>query len=89
MKTHFSNTEYAKKVAALQQQSMHVCPPAITFSRKKQDKDKEEDKDKYHKIDVPVNPAEPVTWLLKVCVMDDPTGSSSNLLYFAKRMACV
>ena len=59
MKTHFSNTEYAKKVAALQQQSMHVCPPAITFSRKKQDKDKEEDKDKYHKIDVPINPAEP------------------------------
>ena len=59
MKTHFSNTEYAKKVAVLQQQSMHVYPPAITFSRKKQDKDKEEDKDKYYKIDVPINPAEP------------------------------
>ena len=60
MKTHFSNDEHAKRVALLQQQSMHAYPPAITFSRKKKkDKDTEDDKDKYYKIDVPINPEDP------------------------------
>ena len=57
---HFSNDEHAKRVALLQQQSMHVCPPAITFSRKKKkDKDTEDDKDECFEIDVPINPEDP------------------------------
>ena len=33
MKTHHNDIEYLKKVASLQQQALHVNPPAIRFRR--------------------------------------------------------
>ncbi len=42
MKTHFYNPEYLKKVAVLQQQALHVNPPAILFRHEPKPTDKEE-----------------------------------------------
>ena len=55
MKTHFSDPEYSKGLALLQQKSLNVFPLAILYKKKK-DKD-EESEEKYHKIDVPLSTA--------------------------------
>ena len=56
MKTHFSNSEYAKKVAALHQLSLHVYPPAIPYATKKKEIETEnEQKDKYKSVEVPLD----------------------------------
>ena len=53
---HFSNTKYAKKIAALHQQSLHVYPPAIPYAVKKKEKESENDqKDKYKYVEVPLD----------------------------------
>ena len=56
MKTHFSSMEYAKKLAALHQQSLHMYPPAIPYTVKKKEKETEnEQKDKYKTMEVPLD----------------------------------
>ena len=57
MNTYFSNIKYAKWATALQQQALHVFPPAIIFHHSKQDKEESEgsDKEEYLKIDVPLD----------------------------------
>ena len=56
MKTHFNNSNYAKKVAMLQQQTLHVHSPPIPFvvlEKKSMKMDNnDEDKSNYKKIDV-------------------------------------
>ena len=72
MKTHYSDTEYAKKAAITHQQSSHVFPPAVAFSKKKKDKDADDDKEKHCKIDVPINPENPdQTTERKVATFED------------------
>ena len=41
MKTHYSNVEYARKVATLQAQAIHINPPAILFRREPAKHDEE------------------------------------------------
>ena len=38
MKTNYNNVEYAKKVAVLQAQALHVNPPAILFANMQEEK---------------------------------------------------
>ena len=67
MKTHFSNEEYAKRVALLAEQSLNVFPPAIPFARKNKkkkksksnDDDEESDKTHYNKVAVPLDHTDP------------------------------
>ena len=57
MKTNFADTDYARKVAMMQQQSLNVFPPAILYTKAKPKLDSKTDivKDQYQKIKVPID----------------------------------
>jgi hypothetical protein len=77
MKTAYSDVKYAKKVASLQAQALHVNPPAIPFRKKKPKKDSEEDKEdekartKSIKIKIDTEDAESETLEVKVTIFEE------------------
>ena len=59
MRTHFSNPEYAKKVALLQTQQLSVFPPAIPYEKPKEKENSYKgEKEDYKSFEVKLNPAD-------------------------------
>ena len=59
MKTHFSNNEYAKKMAQKMQRLATCLPPAILFEKKEKKSDKDDDdKDCYKTFEININKKE-------------------------------
>jgi hypothetical protein len=56
MKTSYNNVEYAKKVAVLQAQALHVNPPAILFSNMKEDDTEDEEEAPTKKMKIKLDP---------------------------------
>ena len=74
MKTQFSDPEYAKRIALLQQQAMHVYPPAIPFKKKKKKDSEDEDDTQYKKIKVPIgdDPEQTTEWKVPIFENGEP-----------------
>ena len=74
MKTHFGNNEYARKVAQIQTQAMHIYPPPIPFARKQKKKSEDDDKTKYKNMDMLLGVVNDDTteWKVQVFERGDP-----------------
>ena len=74
MKTQFSDPEHAKRIALLQQQAMHVCPPAAPFKKKKKKDSEDEDDAQHEKIEVPVgdDPDQTAEWKVPMFENGEP-----------------
>ena len=61
LKTQFTDPDYAKKVALLQQQSLNIFQPAILYTKPKTKIEEKSDilKDRYQKIKVPIDHEDP------------------------------
>ena len=80
MKTAFSDVEYAKKVAALQQQALNVNPPAIPFKRKKSKRDDDDDdsKDRVKTVKIRLDPEDEDSDQLEVKIKVFEDGDSED-----------